>query len=291
MNALEEAIIGSGAGTLRPRTTKIYLRTVRDYVKVAGGEERGWTEASVTAWITSLCLRMQANSANTMLRSLSAVSRRAFAVGLIARDFALAVEQLPVVIEKSRHPVPLSVGKRILSACAGPLMRDKRDHALVSLGFYHGLRAESIVTIAFEDVDFDHDIITVTLKGGGRHRLPLDPRSKPTLLLWTDVLRRKGVSSGAVFRSIPCSGRIGDKCLSTTSLYNIVRRRAAQAGIANFHPHLMRHSFISWAVANGATFDQIRSVIGPETEAMIMWYTGDAREDGEEPKKLIPDLQ
>ena len=287
MNALEEAVAKT---RLRPKTTTLYLRSVRSYVDFVGQSEVRWTGSTVIDWVNTLRSRLAVGTVNCMLAGVRSASRRAAALGLIKNNFAAAVEDLPVVEEKKRRPVPLSVGRQILESCSGKSMRDRRDRAVLALGFYHGLRSESIVTIQFDDVDFDHARLTVTIKGGHRHRLPLDPRAIPILRLWMNDLRKEGLSAGAVFRSISRHGKLGEHSMTTMSLYNIVRGRAAQAGIANFHPHLMRHSFVSWAMANGATFEQIMLVTGHKTVEMLLWYAGDAREAGEEAKKLVPDL-
>jgi integrase len=288
MNPLEEAVDKSLK--LRPRTKKLYLRSVHQYVGFAGAGVSQWSSASVIDWVVDLRRRLTPASANTMLRGLRGASRRAFALGLIGRDFAAVVEAVPVVKEKTRQPVSLAVGHKILASCVGPSLRHKRDHAIVSLGFYHGLRVESIVGIQVEDINFSKGSVMVTIKGGRRHQVPLDPRSRPVLQEWLAALRREGFVSGAVFRAISAWNKLGDRSISKTSLYNIVRKRAAKAGVPNFYPHLMRHSFISWAVANGMPYEQIMLVTGHTNLAMILWYAGDAREAGAEPKKLIPTI-
>ena len=58
--------------------------------------------------------------------------------------------------------------------------------------------------------------------------------------------------------------------------YGIVKRRAKQAGIKrHVHPHILRHSFISWCVAAGVPTYRIKAMTGQKSDAIIDLYTTD----------------
>lgn len=301
-NLLELALLRS---VKRPNTIRSYLNAAHNFCKFAGREPAYWTGYKVVEWREALKTMpverpdgnrkpMTMRSINAKLAAIRFACKRAVALGLIKDDFARAAEFLPYIFEKTRYARPIEVAGLIFAACQGEDSRSIRDRAVVVLGFYHGLRRESLAAMRFEDVDRDSRTVKVIIKGGRRHTVPLDPRGMEALDEWVAVLARKfQVRSGPLFRRVTSTVKgeqFGERALSGNSIYNIVVARSSAAGVEDFHPHLMRHCFISWAIANGHTIEQIMLVTGHRSPKSIVEYLSEVRGANELPRGLIPTL-
>ena len=64
--------------------------------------------------------------------------------------------------------------------------------------------------------------------------------------------------------------------LSSDGLYKALKKRAEHLGIEGFHPHAMRHAFVTYARAAGVPDWRINAVTGHKgAEGMIDSYTHD----------------
>jgi integrase/recombinase XerD len=139
-----------------------------------------------------------------------------------------------------------------------------RDVALLEFLWATGARACEAWALNVSDLDFEAR--TVVLHGKGRR-----DRVLPLLQSAVDALRtylgpRVASSRGAVFLS--AHGRR----LSRANIFDMVRRRAREAGIDREHigPHLVRHSFATRLHQEGADLLQLARLLGharPETTA------------------------
>lgn len=290
----------------RPNTIRNYLGAVDSFVAFAGAAPERWTGAVLVRWREHLqevvverpgrrARRLSARSINAKLAAVRFASKRAVALGYITYDFARAAEFLPVVYEQTRAPLALAAARAMLAACAGTGAREIRDRALLELGFYHGCRRESLAGLRLADVDLVTERMTFIIKGGRRHTAPLDPQCQDALRAWMSWLASRGVETGNVFRGLRAAldkkgGWVVTTRLTAGAVYKVIRARAAAAGIAKFHPHLMRHCFISWAVANGHSIEEIMLVTGHRNPASVLGYMGEVRL-GARPQSMIPDLK
>jgi integrase len=270
---LEEAVV---KGMRRDKTKRVYLAAVWSYVRYAGAKPEGWTPESVESWRAAM--KVSPTTANNRLSGLKYASKRYAALGW-GPDFAAGSEHLQVVHEKLRRPLDHDVAARLVAAATDGTPRGARDRAILILGFRTGLRREGIVNLDFADIDGRK--LKVTLKGGRRHEIPaVDDEVLQALDQWMSWLHAQGVTSGPIFRRVNQNrGRwsVGGKRLVPESINLIVNTRAKQAGVDKAHPHLMRHSFISWMVAEGIDDRRIMAVTGHTNPKSISIYHTDIK--------------
>jgi site-specific recombinase XerD len=155
-----------------------------------------------------------------------------------------------------------------------------RDRALFELAYASGLRAEELVSLDLSSVDFDSESVRVEGKGGktrfvpaGEHALRAIERylarGRPAL----DAGDRVG---GALFLSK--SGRR----LGTSDVRRrlkiwtrpTLRQAAAYApGLAELHPHALRHSFATHLLEGGADLRAIQELLGHASISTTQVYT------------------
>jgi integrase/recombinase XerC/integrase/recombinase XerD len=151
-----------------------------------------------------------------------------------------------------------------------------RDRALFELAYACGLRAEELVTLDREALDFDAETVRVEGKGGKTRLVPVGEHARLALERYLargrPLLAAEGHGDPALFLSK--SGRR----LSTSD----VRRRlagwarravAGSPALAKAHPHALRHSFATHLLDGGADLRAIQELLGHATISTTQVYT------------------
>src|SRR5918999_1621869 len=146
-----------------------------------------------------------------------------------------------------------------------------RDRALFELAYACGLRAEELVNLDHDSIDFDAEQVRVEGKGG---KTRFVPAGEPALAAVGDYLERAraalqgNTQDPALFLSK--SGRR----LSTSDVRRRLRvwaRHAASQG--NVHPHALRHSFATHLLEGGADLRAIQEMLGHASISTTQVYT------------------
>lgn len=175
----------------------------------------------------------------------------------------------PIVPDDAAPPPVLSPEdvRRLLRACGGATFRDRRDHALLRLMLDTGMRHKEVINIRLEDVDLNEQLVTVTRKGRKVQRLPFGVKTAAALdryLRARDAHPRSESALLWVARDGP---------LSYAGLYDIIKKRAEQAGLPHIWPHVLRHTFSSaWLEMGGQEGDLIELNGWSPTGARPMLY-------------------
>ena len=143
----------------------------------------------------------------------------------------------------------------------GPSLADVRDRALLLIGFAGALRRSELVAIDVEDVSEDDDGLLLLLKrskgdqeGEGAIRgLPYGSRPATCpVRAWRAWLEASAVMEGPAFRAVTKHGRLSSTRLSDRAVANMIKRRAAQAGVAgDFAGHSLRSGFATEGYSQG----------------------------------------
>ncbi len=147
----------------------------------------------------------------------------------------------------------------------------RRDRAMLELLYSSGLRASELTSVRLEFLQIEERIIRVTGKGNKTRIVPVGGRAAEALEDYLNNERPTLVrphTGSEVFLS-----RWGKK-LTTRRLWQIVKERAKQAGIeTNVYPHLLRHSFATHLLGNGADLRVIQELLGHADISTTQIYT------------------
>ena len=153
-----------------------------------------------------------------------------------------------------------------------------RDRGLFELAYACGLRAEELVTLDLEAIDFDAESVRVEGKGGKTRLVPVGEhalgaleryleRARPALAVETD-----GARDRALFLSK--SGRRLSTSDVRRRLNGWARRAMSRSpGLAQAHPHALRHSFATHLLDGGADLRAIQELLGHATISTTQVYT------------------
>ncbi|MBN2620094.1 tyrosine recombinase XerC [candidate division WOR-3 bacterium] len=149
-----------------------------------------------------------------------------------------------------------------------------RDRAIMEVLYSCGVRAQELVSLRIVDIDLNRDEVRVKGKGGKERIVPLGRIAKHAILDYIKV-RADTARSVERARATPelfLNYRGGR--LTTRSLQEIVKKylaRVAQA--AGTNPHIMRHSFATHLLENGADLRAVQELLGHASLSTVQIYT------------------
>lgn len=148
-----------------------------------------------------------------------------------------------------------------------------RDRAIFELAYSSGLRAEELVSLDREAVDFDSELVRVEGKGG---RTRLVPVGEHALRALERYIARGRPALQAVDQQPALFLSKSGRRLSTSDVRRRLRLWAAQAhaaGLVGVHPHALRHSFATHLLEGGADLRAIQEMLGHANISTTQVYT------------------
>ncbi len=146
-----------------------------------------------------------------------------------------------------------------------------RDRAILELFYASGLRISELTGARLENLNLQERIIRVVGKGSKTRLVPIGRIACEAIdqYLTHERAHLVGRKTGnEVFLS-----RHGKK-LTTQRVWQIIKEIAASAGFdTNVYPHLLRHSFATHLLANGADLRVIQELLGHADISTTQIYT------------------
>lgn len=254
-----------------PRTIRSYGDSVRFWLEYAGAQ--GWptrledlTRARVTQWLAALQKTTRPSTAATRYRGLLRFANWLEAEGEVERS-PMASMRPPAVPDQSA-PVPdIADLRRLVKACEGRNFDDRRDAALVMVYLDTGARLSEIAHLQLDDVDLERRCLRVVGKGRRSRILPLGARASLALNRYLRArVAHRAAASPAVWL-----GAHG-VAMTPDGVAIALRRRARQAGIEGFHPHLLRHAFAHQWLRSGGSEGDLMALAGWRSRTMLQRY-------------------
>jgi len=210
------------------------------------------------------------------------ISGRNYVVADVAEP--LIAPKPDAVLPDSLHEV--SIGN-LLDSIDQMKFLGKRDQAILELFYASGLRLSEVCSARLENLDLDDGFIRVTGKGNKTRIVPVGDRAKAAIERYVKLERPQLVkpkTSSEIFLSVR-----GGK-LSPERMRAIVKERAKAAGIdTKIYPHLLRHSFATHLLQNGADLRAIQEMLGHADISTTQIYTHvDQKHLSETHKKFHP---
>jgi site-specific recombinase XerD len=245
------------------------------------------------AWASARELEPDRVGVRELRRYLAERSEAGQAPSTVARKLAALRALLRVQIELGhRHENPaelLSSPKRprrlprvlkhdevetLLDRIPGTTPLELRDRALFELAYASGLRAEELVTLDVDSLDFDAETVRVEGKGGKTRIVPVGEHARHALERYLAAARPALDGEGERALLLSKSGHR----LSTSDVRRRLRlwaRRASRSApaLVDAHPHALRHSFATHLLEGGADLRSIQELLGHATISTTQVYT------------------
>ena len=147
-----------------------------------------------------------------------------------------------------------------------------RNRAILELMYACGLRASETVGLLIEDIDFEQRAVRGRGKGRKQRLVPLGERAQDELALYLEETRPLLGPPAPRQRHVFLTRRGGP--LDRRTLYAMVRKAALDAGLGRkVSPHMLRHSFATHLLSNGAPLRFIQEMLGHADIGTTQVYT------------------
>jgi len=157
--------------------------------------------------------------------------------------------------------------RAILDAPDGTTLRGLRDRAILSVGFQAGPRRGSIARLRVRDFhqDAGYDALRFVWKGGHEHAVALHPQTAQRIREYLAAAGHAQDTASPLFRPLRGNGAVNDprRHLHPKEIGRILKRYTRAAKIrGNYSAHSMRATFITTALANGASLEEVQAAAG-----------------------------
>ncbi len=236
---------------------QVDVRTLRRYA--AGLSERGIAPATIARRLAAL---------RGLFRVQMEVGRRGDNPAELLSSPKKA-QRLPRVLKASEVAA-------LLDSIPAATPLDLRDRALFELAYACGLRAEELVNLDLDSVDFDSETVRVEGKGGKTRLVPVGEHARRALERYL-AGSRPALAGGRPIDPALFLSKSGRR-LSTSDvrrrLTGWARRAMARSpALARAHPHALRHSFATHLLDGGADLRAIQELLGHATISTTQVYT------------------
>ena len=146
-----------------------------------------------------------------------------------------------------------------------------RDRTILELFYATGMRESELLNIKVQDIHFQDNTLKVLGKRNKERIIPFGNRLSELLTLYLENLQKKfsdGTENNYIF--VTANG----KQLYPKAVYRIVRKYLDMVTtIDKRSPHVIRHTFATHLLNNGADLNAIKTILGHSSLAATQVYT------------------
>lgn len=263
---------------MSPHTITAYQSDLAQFSEFAGERLRVESAAEVAAkdirtWIISLLEdeSVQASSVNRKISSLRAFFRHELAAGRVEKNPTAGV-----IAPKNRKKLPVYVDKKDMERLfSDDLFADdyegRRDQMILEVFYETGIRLSELINIRRLDVNLGNNTIKVMGKRSKERVIPFGNRMSELLTIYFEYYEKNVVAESENYYIFVTAK--GGK-LYPEAVYRIVRKYLDMVTtISKRSPHVIRHTFATHMLNNGADLNAIKAILGHSSLAATQIYT------------------
>lgn len=218
---------------------------------------RSINETNLNSYI--LFIEKQGMSMATVSRNIASI--KSFFAYLLREGIVQAdpSEQLkpPKIEKKTPDVLTISEVNKLLEQPGNTTPKEIRDRAMLELLYATGIRVTELVTLKVHDVNLK--LGYVECHDANKSRIiPIEDAAQTALAAYLDGVR-DSMCSNSDYLFSNCKGTP----MTRQGFWKIIKHYAAKAGIdKDITPHMIRHSFASHLVNNGADLKAVQEMLG-----------------------------
>ena len=210
---------------------------------------------------------------NKMLCSLRGTLKAAWLSGQMTGEEyhkAVVIDGFPVDTPPAGRDLSSREIAALMLACEDdPTPSGGRDAAIIALLYAGGLRREEVIDLDLADYDPGAGRLLIRGKHHKERFCYITDEVTDTLADWLVI---RGYKPGPLFLPINKGGARIQRRMTTPAIYNLLAKRADQAGIKKFTPHDLRRSFVSDLLDAGADLTTVAKMAGDALLATTARY-------------------
>ena len=235
---------------------------------------------------------------------LSTIKRRLVSIGVIHRmkghyldtkhpaiiENLMGIKRRKGTVQKGKKPILINELRKIIDVIDQQNFNDikkLRDKSIILIGFAGGFRRNEIVSLDYEDIEFVHEGVKITVKRSktdqyGEGSIKALPHFTNNLYCPVTVLRRwlnlSKITKGALFRRFSKGSKLTSNRLTDQTVALLIKSYLNIAGIdsKNYSGHSLRSGFATTAAESGAEERSIMAMTGHKSTEMVRRYIKEA---------------
>jgi len=259
---------------LAANSVEAYLRDMRKlskYAETIGKEIAQLRRDDLNGWMISLV--EEGLSARSSSRALHA-ARGFFRFMIVSRIIDEDPTEL-LIRPKGFFPLPKYLTRQevedLLNAPKADSPRGLRDRAMMEILYASGLRVSELIGLLLTQADMNLGIISCMGKGSKERLVPIGETARACLreyLAHGRLLILKKKRSNYLF--VTGAGKL----MTRQSFWKILKAYGRAAGIEkSLSPHMLRHSFATHLLENGADLRSVQAMLGHSNISTTQIYT------------------
>ena len=156
---------------------------------------------------------------------------------------------------------------KLLNAPPEDTIEGLRDRAILSVGLQIGLRRAEMAALTVEDLHQNrgYDSLWIVRKGGKRDGLAIHPSAAQRIRVYLHAAGHADDLDGPMFRPLSRNRKCQEprRHMDPDAIDRVLRKYAGAIGLTRgYSAHSMRATFITTALENGATLDDVQRAAG-----------------------------
>jgi integrase/recombinase XerC len=266
-----------------PHTVRAYAEDLSQFL--AFTEERfdsldllAMAPVHIRSWMASLAESgIKSRSINRKLSCLKSFYRFCRKTGSLDASPASGIRvlktprRLPVFVEE-KDMQDLLGEKPLDEQPEPPAFTDKTERMIVSLLYHTGLRVSELASLREGHINYALQSVKILGKGKKERIIPLGASLLADIRTYiADKAAEEGIATGP---EAPLFAGTGGRAMSSRKIYDIVRKCLGDVTtLQKRSPHVLRHSFATHLLRNGADLNAVRELLGHASLAATQVYT------------------
>jgi len=258
-----------------PLTVDLYQSDLQQFLNYLKNQYKisDWNEIThqeIRSWSVSLIEKDI--SPNSIKRKLSIL--KTYFKFLRKKDLIQQNPLTKVIAPKAGKVLPAIIEKKNMTmlfenVAFGEGYKGSRNRMILELLYGTGMRRNELINLSVNDIDHHHQRLKIMGKGSKERLVPLAP-------YLMNLLNEHLAIRSNQFPTTPPFIFLTDKGKKTYPqlIYNIVKQHLSQVSTAEKRsPHVLRHSFATHLIDNGADLNAVKELLGHASLASTQVYT------------------
>ena len=254
-----------------------YQTDMKQFAAFVEKQKGGFNPPDITAkdireWILAIMNDgVGSRSVNRKLTTLRTFFKYMLKEGYVETDPMAKVKppkmqkRLPVFLREEQMEELLDVDKNLFPDD----FEGKRDHLIIEMFYNLGVRLSELINIKDSDIDFDRKTVRVTGKRNKQRYIPFGNSLKSDILAFVSD-RDAEVGSEEGWLLVRKTG----KKLYPMLVWRVVEKYITSVStLKKRSPHVLRHTFATAMLNNGADIDAVKELLGHANLAATEVYT------------------
>ncbi|MFA5833466.1 MAG: tyrosine recombinase XerC [Bacteroidota bacterium] len=213
-------------------------------------------------------------SKKSIVRKLSTL--RSFYKFLVRKKVLRQNPALNIITPKVEKKLPQFVDKesmeKVLALPDTEEFSGSRDSVMLELFYGSGIRRAELIGLNLEDIDERNQTIKVTGKGNKQRIIPFTLKAKKSIQHYL-TFRKEIISQSASTESALLLNHHGKRLTPSTVNTLVSKYLSGVTEIQKKSPHVLRHSFATHLLDNGADIMAVKELLGHESLSTTQVYT------------------